>query len=296
MGITASQVKELRERTGAGMMECKKALVETEGDIDAAQELLRTRGQASADKKAGRIAAEGRVVIRQADGTGVLVEVNCETDFVAKDENFVAFAEQVAATALASAPESVESLMAAPAGSEGSLEDVRRDLIARIGENISVRRFEVISQSGSLGSYVHGTRIGVLVDVAGGDSDLGKDLAMHIAAANPLCVSADDVPAADLDKERRILTEQAEQEGKPAEIVERMVEGRMRKYINTVTLLGQDFVKDPDMTVGKLLESHGATVASFRRYEVGEGIEKRSEDFAAEVQAQIDEMENRDID
>jgi elongation factor Ts len=287
MTITASLVKELRERTGAGMMECKKALVETNGDSEAAAELLRTKGQASADKKAGRIAAEGCVEIATDGSKVVVVEVNSETDFVTKDEGFQAFAKSAAAAALANTPATVEDLMAVGIPDGGTLEDARKNLIAKIGENISVRRFDVINPAGEAGYYQHGTRIGVIVDITGGDDELRKDIAMHIAAVAPPYISEQDVPASDVEKERRFLSEQAEQEGKPAEIVAKMVEGRLRKYLAEVTLTGQPFVKDPDVTVGKLLKKKGATVNSFARVEVGEGIEKKQEDFAAEVEAQV---------
>jgi elongation factor Ts len=285
MSVTASLVKELRERTGAGMMECKKALVETGGDIEAAAEHLRTTGQAQAEKKAGRIAAEGRVEIAtDSAGKAVLLEVNCETDFVAKDDNFLNFATNAADLTLSSGAADVDALLAADGG---SLEEARKALIVKIGENIAVRRFELLDVQGGLGQYTHGTRIGVIVDVQGGDEELRKDVAMHIAAAAPLCISEADVPAEQLERERRILTEQSEQEGKPPEIVAKMVEGRLRKFLGEVTLLGQPFVKDPDITVGKLLSQNGASVLSFARIEVGEGIEKKQEDFAAEVEAQV---------
>jgi elongation factor Ts len=245
---------------------------------------LRTTGQAKAEKKAGRIAAEGRVEIAHDAGTAVILEANSETDFVAKDENFLAFAKQAVKSALDTGATDVESLLAADGG---SLEEARKSLIAKIGENIAVRRFETMQAQGEIGQYTHGTRIGVLVDVIGGDDELRKDLAMHIAAAAPACISADDVPPEQLERERRILTEQAEQEGKPAEIVAKMVEGRLRKYLAEITLVGQAFVKDPDITVAKLLDQKGASVAAFARIEVGEGIEKKQEDFAAEVEAQV---------
>ncbi len=286
MAITASMVKELRERTGSGMMECKKALVEADGDLTAAQENLRKKGQASADKKAGRIAAEGRVELAVRDGVAVIVEVNCETDFAAKDENFLNFAQETAALALANQPADVVALMAIEVDGE-SFEAKRKALVAKIGENITVRRFEIIIPKGQVSQYVHGVKIGVLIDVEGGDEQLGKDLAMHVAATNPRCISADEVPAETLESERRILSEQAEQEGKPAEIVAKMVEGRLRKYLNEITLLGQPFVKDPDVSVGKLLQKSSATVKGFIRLEVGEGIEKKVENFADEVQAQV---------
>ena len=288
MTITASLVKELRERTGAGMMDCKKALVETNGDADAAAELLRTTGQAKAEKKAGRIAAEGRVEIATNDaGQAVLMEINCETDFVAKDENFLGFAASAADLALQTAPADVDALLASDLPGGGNLEEARKTLVAKIGENIAVRRFESLAAQGQIGQYMHGNRIGVIVDVTGGDDELRKDIAMHIAAAAPTCISEADVPADQLERERRILTEQSEQEGKPPEIVAKMVEGRLRKFLAEITLQGQVFVKDPDITVGKLLQQKGASVSAFARIEVGEGIEKKQEDFAAEVEAQV---------
>jgi elongation factor Ts len=288
MTITASLVKELRERTGAGLMDCKKALVETNGDADAAAELLRTTGQAKAEKKAGRVAAEGVVEIA-TDGSGcaVLLEVNSETDFVAKDENFLNFTTSAAKLALAAKPADLDALLAAEVAPGETLEDARKTLIAKIGENIAIRRFELIDAQGEIGHYTHGSRIGVIVDVTGGDEQLRRDLAMHIAAASPECISDADVPADMLERERRILTEQAEQEGKPPEIVAKMIEGRLRKYLAEITLVGQPFVKDPDTTVGKLLKQNNAAVTSFARIEVGEGIEKKQEDFAAEVEAQV---------
>ena len=294
MTITASLVKELRERTGAGMMECKKALVETDGDLEAAAELLRKKGQAKAEKKAGRIAAEGRVEIAANGSEVVVMEVNSETDFVAKDENFAAFARSAASLALSESPADVTTLMQASVAGGGTLEETRTTLIAKIGENISVRRFETISALGSIGQYRHGERIGVVVDISGGDDELRKDIAMHIAASAPACIAEDNVPAEQLERERRILTEQAEQEGKPAEIVGKMVEGRLRKYLGEITLVGQSFVKDPDITVGKLLKQKGASVNAFARLEVGEGIEKKQEDFAAEVEAQVRASQNED--
>lgn len=285
MSITAAQVKELRERTGSGMMECKKALVETGGDLEAAVELMRKQGLAKADKKAGRVAAEGTIVINlAADGArAVAVEVNCETDFVATGPDFRAFADSVAQRALDDAPADLDALLAAKLG-DSTVEETRRSMIAKIGENITVRRFAVVAREGDrIGSYLHGTRIGVLVDMSGGDDDLARDIAMHVAASRPVCVGEADVPADLLAKEREIIAAQASQEGKPANIVEKMVEGRLRKYLAEVTLLGQPFVKDPDQVVGKLLSAAGATVHGFVRMEVGEGIEKKVEDFAEEV-------------
>ena len=286
MAITAAEVKALRERTGAGMMECKKALVEAGGDIEQAVELLRKSGQAKADKKAGRVAAEGRIVIAHESAAAVIAEINCETDFVANDSNFTGFAELLARTVLAERPADVAALMTIEV--DGTrLEQVRTDLVAKIGENVSVRRFAVVSPRGQLASYVHGTRIGVLIDVEGGDEALARDLAMHVAASSPVCVSADQVDPEVLAKEREILLDQARQEGKPEEIVEKMVEGRVRKYLAEITLVGQPFVKDPDLTVEKLLKQAGAAVHGFVRYEVGEGIEKKQDNFVEEVMAQV---------
>lgn len=288
MAITASLVKELRERTGAGMMECKKILTETNGDIDAAIEELRKRGAAQADKKAGRIAAEGTIVTVVEGSRAVALEVNSETDFVAKDENFVGFANSVAAAIAAHQPADIEALAAVSLESGSTVEEARQALIAKIGENITVRRF-AITEAGAgelLGAYQHGNKIAVVANLSGGDEELAKDIAMHIAASNPVCVSAEDVPAELLDKEREIYAAQAAESGKPAEIMEKMVEGRIRKYLKEVTLLGQQFVKDPDLSVEKLLNSKGASVVSFVRYEVGEGIEKKEDDFVSEVMAQ----------
>jgi len=290
MAITAALVKELRERTGAGMMECKKALVETNGDIEAAIEMMRKSGQAKAAKKAGRTAAEGVVVIKHGDAGAAMVEVNCETDFVAKDENFRAFADAVAERALNGNAATVEELASGPLhdGEATTVNEAREALIAKLGENMNVRRFERIAKgAGTMYSYSHGVRIGVVVEVEGGDEELGKDLAMHIAASNPMCVSADQVPQEAQDKEREIFRAQALESGKPENIVEKMIEGRMRKYLGEITLLGQPFVKDPDLSVEKLLKQKGAKVAQFRRLEVGEGIEKKQENFAEEVAAQV---------
>lgn len=288
MSITASMVKELRERTGAGMMECKKALVEANGDADLAAENLRKSGQAKADKKAGRVAADGRIVVAAEGNTAVIVEVNSETDFVAKDENFVAFAEAVAAAALASGTTDVEAFAAQKLADGRSVEEARTELITKIGENIGVRRIESISSDGVLASYTHGARIGAVVALEGGDEALARDIAMHIAASSPVCIDESGVPAETLENERRILTEQAQDSGKPAEIVEKMVTGRINKFLKEITLLGQPFVKDPDVSVGKLLSGAGATVTAFVRFEVGEGIEKKQENFADEVMKQIE--------
>jgi elongation factor Ts len=290
MAITASQVKELRERTGAGMMECKKALTETNGDIEAAIENMRKSGQAKAAKKAGRTAADGVIVIAQsADrANAAMVEVNCETDFVAKDDNFKSFAEAIGERALGNDVPDVEALMALPLheGEDTTIEEARQALVSKIGENMNVRRFVRAQAQGTIYSYSHGVRIGVMVDLSGGDEALGRDLAMHIAASNPVCVSEDEVPQDLLAKEREITEAQAKESGKPDNIVEKMIEGRMRKYLGEITLVGQPFVKDPDTKVGKLLQSRGATVNRFTRFEVGEGIEKKVEDFREEVMAQ----------
>jgi elongation factor Ts len=291
MAITASLVKELRERTGAGMMECKKALVETNGDIDAAIEQMRKSGQAKAAKKAGRIAAEGVIVIsfNEDCDQAAMVEVNCETDFVAKDDNFTSFAKAVAERVLAGGADDVAGLMELPLheGEDTTVNQAREALISKLGENMNVRRFSIIqASSGKLSSYQHGARIGVVLEVEGGDGELGKDLAMHIAATNPICLSADQMPQDLLEKERDIVTAQAKESGKPDEIVAKMVEGRMRKYLAENTLLGQAFVKDPDTTVEKLLKSKSASILQYTRIEVGEGIEKKQENFAEEVMAQ----------
>jgi elongation factor Ts len=289
MNITAEAVKQLRERTGAGMMECKKALVETKGDLDAAAELMRKQGLAKADKKAARIAAEGVVVVARASGvhTAAMVEVNCETDFVAREHDFRSFAQAVAESALRSSPASLAALGETQLASGESVEERRRTLIAKIGENISVRRFAVLSSPEHLGAYVHGTRIGALVAVKGGQASLAHDLAMHVAASNPRYLAAAQVPAEVVAKERAILTEQAQGEGKPPEIVAKMVEGRLRKALSEITLAGQAFVKDPDVTIEKLLKGAKAEVLAFERFEVGAGIEKKQDDFVADVLAQV---------
>jgi elongation factor Ts len=290
MNITADSVKQLRERTGAGMMECKKALVETKGDLDAAAELMRKTGLAKADKKAARIAAEGTVAVERAGNSAVLVEVNCETDFVARSDGFLAFAREIARVALDKSPSDLNALLAEKHGAS-TLEEERRALIAKIGENISVRRFVRLTAPGALGTYIHGGRIGSLVALTGGDEALAKDLAMHVAAVNPAYVDSSGVPPAVLDKEREILAEQTKAEKKPPEIVAKMVEGRLRKYLAEITLVGQPFVKDPDTTVEKLLKKAVATVVQFVRYEVGAGIEKKQDDFVGEVMAQVKAQE-----
>lgn len=286
MSVTAAQVKELRERTGAGMMECKKALVETNGDMDTAIENLRKSGLAKADKKSGRVAAEGTIVHASENGHSVMVEVNCETDFVAKDSNFVDFAQAVATNALEA--EDIDHLLASQLASGESIEVTRQHLVAKIGENVQVRRMAHLRIEGAhMGCYIHGGRIGVMVALRGGDEDLARDLAMHVAALNPAYVKVDDVPGDFLAKEKEILIAQAADSGKPAEILEKMVEGRLKKRLAEITLTGQPFVKDGDVTVEQLLKSHSAEVMAFSRLEVGEGIEKEENDFAAEVMQQV---------
>ncbi len=296
MKITASMVKELRERTGSGMMECKKALTETDGSIETAIENMRKSGMAKADKKAGRVAAEGRVVIEiSEDGkSAAVVEVNCETDFVSGGDDFLSFVTEIAKTALVNKPEDVAALSEMTLdGASETVEEARKAKIAKIGENMQLRRFKILeTTTGTFGSYLHGTRMGVLVEMDWSDKSMGsdeliKDVAMHIAASNPLCVSEADVPTDVLDKEKDILRAQALESGKPADIVEKMLSGRIRKYLAEITLLGQSFVKDPDKTIETLLSDAGATVNNFVRYEVGEGIEKKVENFADEVMAQV---------
>jgi len=282
-------VKELRERTGAGMMECKKALVETGGGMDEAVELLRKSGQAKADKKSGRIAADGLVVVATDGNNAVITEINSETDFVAKDDNFVEFAKAVAAAVLAGNADNIENLNVETLADGRQVEAARTDLVAKVGENISLRRFARLQAVDNLGSYTHGARIAAIVSLQGGDAELARDIAMHIAASNPVCIDEDGVPTDTLERERRIFSEQAAESGKPPEIIEKMVVGRVAKFLKEVTLLGQPFVKDPDMTVAKLLKNADASVTSFVRYEVGEGIEKKEENFAEEVLKQISE-------
>lgn len=291
MEITAALVKELRERTGSGMMECKRALVENNGDIEAAVEGMRKAGLAKADKKAGRIAAEGLIVIESsADGKqAAMVEVNCETDFVAKGDDFKGFAQAVAQRILTSQANDVDALMALSfKEGEPDINTVRQSLIAKLGENINVRRLvRYQAKDGVVGSYLHGTRIGVLVEMQGGDTALARDIAMHVAASRPVCVADADVPAELVAKEKEIFSAQAAESGKPAAIIEKMVEGRIKKFLAEVTLLGQAFVKNPDITVEKHLQDAKAKVTRFQRFEVGEGLEKKTENFAAEVMAQV---------
>jgi len=285
MQITASLVKELRERTGAGMMDCKKALQEADGDIEVAIEEMRKSGAAKAAKKAGRIAAEGVISIKQDGKDVTILEINCETDFVAKDENFLSFTNSVIDAVTAQNPSDVDALMGLSLGDQ-TVEEANQQLITKIGEKITVRRFEKRTAEGQVGTYSHGTRIGVVVELEGGDEALAKDLAMHIAASKPVCVSEDQVSQDVLDKEKEIFSAQAAESGKPEEIIEKMVSGRIKKYLKEITLLGQPFVKDPEQTVEKLLKAANASVTSFIRYEVGEGIEKKVDNFAEEVMSQ----------
>ncbi len=277
--VSASMVKELRERTGLGMMDCKKALVESDGDMEAAIENLRKSSGMKAAKKAGRIASDGLLSSKVDGGTGVIVEVNCETDFAARDDNFIAFVKTVTEKVFESGETDIEAL---------GLETDRENLVQKIGENISIRRAEVFKDEGTVVEYVHTNgRIGVMLSMEGGNVDLGKDVAMHIAAMNPTVVSPDDAPADLVAKEREIYTAQAQDSGKPPEIVDKMIDGRIRKYLAEISLLEQAFVKDSDTKIGALLKKEGAVVNRFVRYEVGEGIEKEEEDFAAEVQRQL---------
>jgi elongation factor Ts len=287
--VTAESVRQLRERTGAGMMECKKALVETGGDLDAAGEYLRKQGLAKADKKAERDAAEGVIVVeRSSDGrAAAMVELNCETDFVAREQDFRNFAADLARLTLSGRLVDVSTLLAAELAAGESVDARRRALVAKIGENISVRRCVVLETNGVLGAYAHGSRIGALVAIEGGSPALAHDLAMHVAASNPRYLNVAQVPAEVLAKEREILSEQSGKEGKSPEILAKMVEGRLRKALNEIVLLGQPFIKDPDQSIEKLLKGAGATVLRFERYEVGAGIEKKPKDFVAEVMAQV---------
>ena len=287
--ITASMVKELRELTGLGMMECKKALVETDGDMKAAEDLLRIKSGAKANKAAGRIAAEGVVgAFIATDGkSGALVEVNCETDFVAKNDDIVKFANDLAELVAVNQISDVQALNEVAFSCGEIVEDARKALVMKLGENISIRRCVNYKTDGKLASYLHGSKIGVMIDYSGGDETLGKDLAMHIAASKPMCVNKDQVSSEVLEHERQIFAAQAAESGKPENIIEKMVEGRIAKYLAEVTLVGQPFVKDPDITVEKLLAQKSASVKDFTLFGVGEGIEKKVENFAEEVKAQM---------
>ncbi len=286
--VTAEEVKALRERTGAGMMECKRALVEAGGDVEAAVEIMRKTGLAKADKKAGRTAAEGRVASAGDAHVAALVEVNSETDFVSGGEDFTRFVDTVAEATLEGDPADLEALANLPLDAGETVEEARRGLIAKLGENIAVRRFvRFASEEGTIGRYLHGSRIGVMIEMEGGSEALARDIAMHVAASRPVCVAPGDVPEQTLAAEREIIRAQSEASGKPAAIVEKMIVGRLAKFVNEIALTGQPFVKDPDQSVGQLLDKHGARVLRFVRFEVGEGIERETTDFAAEVAAQV---------
>ena len=289
MSISAQLVKELRERTGAGMMECKKALLETKGDIEAAVEYMRKTGLAKADKKAGRVAAEGALVVSISDDAkeATILEANCETDFVAMGDEFRGFANRLAEVARTQKLADIDALNAAEVAPGVTADERRRELVAKIGENMTIRRFVTLTAgSGVIGHYLHGQKIGVLVEITTGDVELAKDIAMHIAASNPIALDAASLPQDFLDKENEIHRAKAEQSGKPANIIEKMVEGAMKKLFGEVTLKGQSFVKNPDITVEQLLKEKSADVVQFTRFELGEGIEKEESDFVAEVMAQ----------
>lgn len=290
MAITASLVKELRERTGAGMMDCKKALTETGGDMEAAIDLMRTSGAAKAAKKAGRVAAEGLINVSIADDgkTAIILEVNSETDFVTKGDAFIDFVNTLGALALKTTPANIEEFLSQTLDNGDSLEKAREDIVAKVGENVAIRRVQTVTvDNGVIGAYKHGERIAVLTVLEGGDETLAKDIAMHIAATRPECITEEELPSDLLEREKAIFVEQARESGKPDNIIEKMIVGRMKKFVGEVTLYGQAFVKDPDTTVGALAKSNNAEVKSFIRFEVGEGIEKKEENFAEEVAAQM---------
>jgi elongation factor Ts len=290
MAITAALVKDLRERTGAGMMDCKRALTETNGDMEAAIDLMRTSGAAKAAKKSGRVAAEGLVKVNISDDnkTATILEVNSETDFVTKGDDFINFVNTLGELALKTKPADIEELLTQTLDNGDSLDKAREDIVAKVGENVSIRRVKTVTvDSGVIGAYKHGERIAVLAVLEGGDETLAKDIAMHVAATRPECVTEDQLDSALLEREKAIFVEQARESGKPENIIEKMIGGRMKKFVNEVTLYGQAFVKDPDTTVGALAKANNAEVVSFIRYEVGEGIEKKEENFADEVAAQM---------
>ena len=289
MAITAALVKELRERTGAGMMDCKKALMETSADLEAAIDLMRASGAAKAAKKSGRVASEGLVNLTVSDDNknAVILEVNSETDFVTKGSAFIDFVDALGSLALKNKPESLEAFLSQTLDSGETVDEARQGIIAKIGENISVRRLQIVTtENGVLGAYKHGERIAVLAVLSGTDGELAKDIAMHVAASKPECVSEDQLSSELVEREKAIFIEQAKESGKPDNIIEKMIVGRMKKFVNEVTLYGQSFVKDPDTTVGALVKSKGAEVESFIRYEVGEGMEKKEDNFVEEVMAQ----------
>ena len=286
--ITAQMVKELRDRTGAGMMECKKALVESEGNMDKAIETMRKAGQAKADKKSSRIAAEGVVTLVMKDGYANMIEINCETDFVAKDENFLEFVKVISDASIDSYKENLEDFMNSKNASGKTIEETRLELVSKIGENVKIRRIKSIDGKDSyLGHYMHGSKIGVVVTLEKENDELAKDICMHIAAMKPSALNANDISKNDLEKEREIYMAQAKKSGKPENIIQKMVDGKIKKYISEVTLVDQTFVKDNDITISELLKKNDNNVLSFHRMEVGEGIEKKDENFADEVMAQI---------
>lgn len=288
--ISATMVKELRERTGSGMMECKKALVETHGDMELAIENMRKAGLAKADKKSGRIAAEGIIGVKVSDDgkTVVMVDVNCETDFVAKADDFVKFVNGITTALLTTQVANEDELSAMQLADGQTVEEIRRNLIAKLGENITVRRFQKYhTATGGTACYLHGSKIGVIVELTAANPELGKDIAMHVAASKPICVSEDQVSAETIEKEKEIFRAQAAESGKPADIIEKMVAGRISKFFAEITLLGQPFIKDDKLTVGKLVAAKANSVVAFTRFEVGEGIEKKEVNFAEEVMAQV---------
>lgn len=287
--ITATLVKELRERTGAPMMKCKKALTAAEGDIDKAIEAMRKSGQATADKKAGRVAAEGIIAVRLSDNQqiAVMLEVNSETDFVARDEHFKQFVESVSALALAKQPESITELLALPLSEGHTVEQSRAALVSKIGENIQLRRLAMIKSDQQVGSYVHAGRIGVIVEMNHADEALAKDIAMHIAASKPQVILPEQVPSELVEKEKEIFVAQAKDSGKPDNIIEKMIQGRLQKFLKEISLVGQPFIKDPSQTVGDLLQAASASVTRFECFVVGEGIEKQVSNFAEEVMSQV---------
>jgi len=287
MAITAALVKDLRERTGSGMMECKKALVETDGDVDAAIDLMRKKGALKAGAKSSRIAAEGLVSIAKEGNKIAIVEVNSETDFVAKGDDFIGFVDALAALVMKHKPADLDALSSLKLA-DTDVETARKELIAKIGENINIRRFSSIDSSNVVSDYLHSnSRVGTIIEVEGGDEGLARDIAMHITASKPICISESEVPEEVKNKEKEIFVSQAAESGKPANIVEKMVQGKMNKFLKEITLLGQSFIKDTDKTIAQLLADSNATVKSFTRYEVGEGIEKKVENFAEEVKAQV---------
>ena len=288
--ITAQMVKELRDRTGAGMMECKKALLDSSGDMDKAVEEMRKAGQAKADKKSSRIAAEGVVTLSISDDNSIanIVEINCETDFVAKDENFLKFVKTISEVSLKNYKGSVDDFNNSKHPSGKTIEEIRLELVSKVGENVKIRRVQNIKNDGNyMGHYMHGTKIGVVVVLQKENEELAKDVCMHIAAMKPRALNANDIPQEDLEKEREIFVAQAKESGKPDDIIQKMVDGKLKKYISEVTLVDQTFVKDNEITISKLLEKHDNSVLSFYRLEVGEGVEKKDENFADEVMAQI---------